>query len=239
MPQPFSEWKVLPHGKLTAIEDNMLTVVGEIPMAVGDMERRMTVVRLRDGRLVVFSAVALDEEEMRALEEFGAPAFLIVPNDPHRLDSKIWKDRYPAMRVITPKGAREKVEKAVPVDATSADFNDPDVALVIVPGTGEHEAALEVRGTNGATLVLNDVVGNMRKTSGFGGWLLRLMGFAGNKPHVPLPIKATMIKDKTALAVQLRRWAELPALKRVLVSHGSMIEDDPRGALRELALSLE
>src|SRR5258706_6549816 len=108
MPQPFSEWKVLPHGKLTAIEDNMLTVVGEIPMAVGDMERRMTVVRLRDGRLVVFSAVALDEEEMRALEEFGAPAFLIVPNDPHRLDSKIWKDRYPGMRVIAPKGSREK-----------------------------------------------------------------------------------------------------------------------------------
>jgi hypothetical protein len=239
MPKPFTEWKVLPHGKLTAIEDDILTVVGDIPMPVGDMKRRMTVVRLSDRRLVIFSAVALDEEEMHALEDFGEPAFLIVPNNHHRLDSKIWKDRYPAMQVITPKGAREEVEKVVHVDATSADFGDPDIALITVPGTHEHEAALEVRRPNGTTLVLNDVVGNMRDTSGFGGWLLRMMGFAGDKPHVPFPVKLAMINDKAALAVQLRRWAELPGLKRILVSHGSVIEDDPRGALRELAVSLE
>jgi hypothetical protein len=239
MPKPFTEWKVLPHGKLTAIEDDILTVVGEIPMPVGDMKRRMTVVRLRGGRLVIFSAVALDEEEMRALEDFGEPAFLIVPNDHHRLDSKIWKDRYPAMQVITPKGAREKVEEAVPVDATTADFDDPDIELITVPGTREHEAALEVRRPSGTTLVLNDVVGNMRNTSGFGGWVLRMMGFAGDKPHVPFPIKLAMINDKAALAAQLRRWADLPSLTRILVSHGSTIEDDPRGALRDLAVSLE
>ena len=239
MSKPFTEWKVLPHSKLTAIEDDILTVVGDIPMPVANMKRRMTVVRLRDRRLVIFSAVALDEEEMRALEDFGEPAFLIVPNDHHRLDSKIWKDRYPAMQVITPQGAREGVEKVVHVDATSADFGDPDTALMTVPGTREHEAALEVRRPNGTTLVLNDVVGNMRNISGFGGWLLRMMGFAGDKPRVPLVIKVAMIHDKTALAVQLRRWAELPALKRILVSHGSAIEDDPRGALRELAVSLE
>jgi hypothetical protein len=239
MPKPFTEWKVLPHSKLTAIEDDILTVVGDIPMPVANMKRRMTVVRLRGGRLVIFSAVALDEEEMHALENFGEPAFLIVPNDHHRLDSKIWKDRYPAMQVITPQGAREEVEKVVHVDATSADFGDPDIALMTVPGTREHEAALEVRRPNGTTLVLNDVVGNMRNISGFGGWLLRMIGFAGDKPRVPLLIKLAMIHDKAALAVQLRRWAELPSLKRILVSHGSAIEDDPRGALRELAVSLE
>jgi len=189
MPKPFMEWKVLPHSKLTAIEDDILTVVGDVPMPVANLKRRMTVVRLCDGRLVIFSAVALDEEEMRALEDFGEPAFLIVPNDHHRLDSKIWKDRYPAMQVITPKGAREEVGKVVHVDATSADFGDPDIALMTVPGTREHEAALEVRRPNGTTLVLNDVVGNMRGTSGFGGWLLRMMGFAGDKPRVPFPGK--------------------------------------------------
>ena len=239
MPKPFTQWKVLPHGKLTAIEDDILTVVGEIPMPVGDMKRRMTVVRLRGGRLVIFSAVALDEGEMRALEDFGEPAFLIVPNDHHRLDSKIWKDRYPAIQVITPQGAREKVEAVVPVDATTADFDDPGIALVTVPGTRQHEAALEIRRPNGTTLVLNDVVGNMRNTSGFGGWVLRMMGFAGDKPHVPFPVKLAMINDKAALAAQLRRWADLPSLKRILVSHGTTIEDDPRGALRELAVSLE
>jgi len=77
MPKPFTEWKVLPHSKLTTIEDDILTVVGDIPMPVANMERRMTVVRLRDGRLVIFSAVALDEEEMLALENFGEPVMLV------------------------------------------------------------------------------------------------------------------------------------------------------------------
>ena len=30
MSQPLTEWKVLPHGKLTTVEENILTVVGEI-----------------------------------------------------------------------------------------------------------------------------------------------------------------------------------------------------------------
>lgn len=43
MPQPFTEWKVLPHGKLTKIDDNILTVTVTIPMLVGNMTRQMTV----------------------------------------------------------------------------------------------------------------------------------------------------------------------------------------------------
>jgi hypothetical protein len=30
MPQPFKQWKVLPHGKLSYIDENLLTVVGAI-----------------------------------------------------------------------------------------------------------------------------------------------------------------------------------------------------------------
>jgi hypothetical protein len=238
MPQPFTEWKVLPHGKLTAIDSEMLTVTGDIPMPVGNFKRRMTVVRLQDSRLVIFSAIALDDDEMHGLENFGTPAFLIVPNDHHRLDAKGWKDRYPAIQVIAPAGVRDKVEKAVRVDATSADFRDPNVTLIAVPGTGERELALEVRRADGTTLVLNDIVGNVRDASGFGGWMLRLMGFAGDQPQVPFPIKLVLVKDKAALARQLRQWAELPSLKRILVSHGSTIDDDPCGALRKLAASL-
>jgi hypothetical protein len=48
-----------------------------------------------------------------------------------------------------------------------------------------------------------------------------------------------MIDDEAALAAQLRRWAELPSLKRFVVSRGSTIEDDPRRALLDLAASLE
>jgi hypothetical protein len=238
MSKPLTEWKVLPHGRLTRVEDNILTVEGTIRMPLGEFSRRMTVVRLRDGRLVIFNAIALDEEQMRVLEDFGKPAFLIVPNGHHRLDARIWKERYPDIRVVAPAGARAKAEETVSVDSTRADFDDPAVTFVTVPGTGDNEAALEIAGSNGTTLVLNDMIGNLRKTSGVGGWLLRLMGFAGDEPHIPLPVKLAMLIDKGAFAAQLRRWAELPSLKRIMVSHGVTIDQNAPAALHKLAASL-
>jgi hypothetical protein len=232
-------WSVLPHGKLTTIEDGILAVVGKIHMPLMDLPRRMTVVRLSDGRLVVWSAIALDETEMATFAAAGRPAFLVVPNDHHRLDAKAWKERYPQLQVVAPEGARDKVAEAVPVDTTAPDFGDPNVEFATVPGTRGQEAALSVRTSQGTTLVLNDLIGNIRHASGFGGWLLRVMGFAGEEAHVPAPVKLMMVKDTDALRAQLLRWAGNESLVRIIVSHGDVIDDNPRVVLRELAASLE
>ena len=238
MTAALEEWTVLPHEAPARVTDDILTVVGTIKMPLMTLPRRMNVVRLKDGRLVIFSAIALGEAEMRRLEQYGAPAFLIVPNDHHRMDAGIWKERYPAMRVIAPPGARDAVAEAVPVDATQGDFGDPSVRLVIVPGTGEREAALEVRRPGGLTLMINDVIGNIQGAHGFGGWLLKRMGFAGEEPHVPGPVRFAMVEDKAALRAQFLAWANDAALRRILVSHGEPIEDDPQGALKALAATL-
>ena len=238
MTKPFQQWTVLPHGKLSQIDDNILTVVGEIHMPLMDLPRRMTVVRLNDSRLVVFSAIALDEDEMTSLEVYGQPAYLIVPSDKHRLDSKTWKDRYPKIQVVAPEGARAKVEETVPVDTVAPRFDDPNVQFVAVPGTRGREAALVVRTPKGTTLVLNDVVGNIRDAAGFGGWLLHMAGFAGKDAQIPKVVKMAVIEDTNALRAQLLQWAEIDSLIRILVSHGSPIEENPRQVLRELAGSL-
>ncbi len=239
MTQSFQKWTVLPHGKLVQIDENILTVVGEIHMPLMDLPRRMTVVRLVDRGLVVFSAIALDEDEMSALEAYGRPAFLIVPSDHHRLDAKTWKGRYPEIQVVAPEGARTKVEEVVAVDTVAPRLDDPGVQFVTVPGTRGREAALVVRTPKGTTLVLNDVVGNIRNAAGFGGWLLHLAGFAGHEAQVPAIVKMAVIEDTKALRTQLLQWAEIDTLIRILVSHGSPIEDNPRQVLRDLAASLE
>jgi len=239
MTEPFRRWNVLPHGKLTEIDDNILTVTGDIHMPLTDLPRRMTVVRLRDSRLVIFSAIALDEDEMLQLESYGRPSFLIVPNDHHRLDARIWKMRYPAMAVVAPEGSQAKVQEIVAVDTTNPQFDDPDVQFITVPGTGGHEAALLVRSAHGVTLVLNDIVGNIRHSSGFGGWMLRMMGFAGDEPHIPKVAKMKMVEDQKALRDQLLQWANVDSLARILVSHGSPIETRPDETLRELADELK
>ena len=238
MSSAMKEWKVQPHGPLVNVADNIITAEGDVHMPVGTIHRRMTIVRLRDGRLVVWSAVSLDEEQMQSIERFGRSAYLIVPNPYHRMDALAWKTRYPDMRVVAPEGAREKVAEAVPVDATSATFDDPDVNFITVPGTAGQEAALEIINPNGVTLVLNDIIANIRDVHGFSGWMLKLMGFAGDEPQVPVTIKMMLIENKKALAAQLLRWAGIPTLRRIVVSHGEIISDNPRGVLRELAVQL-
>ena len=142
------------------------------------------------------------------------------------------------MQVVAPEGAREKVAEVVPVDTTAPRFEDPNVDFITVPGTRDREAALVVRTPNGTTLVLNDVVGNIRDASGFGGWLLHVAGFAGKEAQIPKVVKMAMIKDTNALRDQMLQWAKIDSLKRILVSHGSPIEKNPRETLRDLASSL-
>jgi hypothetical protein len=238
MPKPFTQWTVLPHGKLSRLDDNLLTVAGDLHMPLGDYPRRMTVVRLHDSRLVVYSAIALDENEMREVEAFGKLAFLIVPGDLHRMDAKIWKDRYPEMTVVAPAGIRQRVEKVVPVDQTTADFGDPAVRFVTVPGTNEHEAALVVETSSGRTLVVNDLIWNLDDRPGFGGWVLGALGFTGSEPRIPPIVELKAVKNKDALRAQLEAWARIENLNRIIVSHGDIVTRNPPGVLVHLAKDL-
>jgi len=238
MPKPFKEWTVLPHGKLSRLDDNLLSVTGELHMPLGDYPRRMTVVRLHDSRLVIYSAIALDEVEMQAIEAFGDPAYLIVPGDLHRVDAKIWKDRYPNMVVVAPAGIRKRVAEAVPLDQTTADFGDPRVRFVTVPGTKEHEAALVVETASGTTLVVNDLIWNLDDRAGFGGWVLGALGFTGREPRIPPIVEFKAVKDKNALRAQLEAWARIDNLNRIIVSHGDIVTRDPSGVLVHLAKDL-
>jgi len=239
MPQPLQTWRVLPHGQLSVVDENLLTVVGDISMPIGEFPRRMTVARLRDGRLVIFSAIALDEHEMNALEKFGLPAFLIVPSELHRMDAKIWKERYPRLLVLAPEGAYDKVHEVVNIDATAFDFRDSTVRFVTVPGTDGQEAALVIASPGGTTLVLNDLIWNIDNRPGFGGWLMKISGMTGKRPHLPPSLVAhRAIRDKPTLRRQLESWAELYTLKRIIVSHGEIIDRNPSGVLRDLAKEL-
>jgi hypothetical protein len=238
MTKPMKEWTVLPHGKLTQVDEGLLTVVGELKMPLGDFTRRMTVVRLDDDRLVIFSAIALQEPEMRQLEAYGDPAFLIVPNDLHRIDAKVWKDRYPELIVVAPPGARQKVSEVVSVDADSVDFKDSAVRYLNVLGTEGSEAALIVRRRTGTTLIVNDLIWNVPDQPGIGGWLFHAMGLSGDHPLIPFVVKLHSIRDRAAVRHQLQEWSRLNGLHRIIVSHGDIIGSEAPIVLRELANGL-
>jgi hypothetical protein len=235
MTAPFEKWTVLPHGELTQVNERILTVVGELQMPLLQLPRRMTAVRLASGGLIIFNGIALRDPDMARLEAFGRPTFLVVPSLRHRLDAPTFARRYPAIQVVAPRTGSEKIREVVRIDTHTPDFGDSAVRYVEIVG----DSALEVDGEDGLTVIVNDLIGDIHGESGIGGWLLRMMGFAGDAPHVPAPVKMLLGKHKSDVARQFRSWAEHANLRRIIVSHGDTIETDPKGALRALARSLD
>jgi hypothetical protein len=228
-------WKVLPHRPIEKLSEDLWRVEGDLPR--GPMPRAMTLVRLPDRRIVIYSAIALDATAMAAIEAWGTPAVLIVPNDRHRIDPAAYRERYGGLRVIAPAGARARIEKAVAVDATEIDLG-PTVAVRPAGGTRDGELWLEVHEGERTTVVLGDFIMNLRPLRGFGGWIMNRMGFTGDAPKVTKPTQTVLVKDPAAAASQLEVMAALPGLHRVLVCHGAPITDNPAAALRAAAAKL-
>jgi hypothetical protein len=234
-----TDWTVGPHEVLVEIDEGLTSVAGEIVMPLGRFPRRMTLVRLSDGGMLIWSAIALAEPEMTRIEAMGPLRFLVVPNAGHRLDAHIFKDRYPDLKVIAPKGSAQAVGEAVAVDATDDILGDPQVSFVTVDGTAQAEAALIVRRASGTTLITNDIIGHVTHPHGLGARVMaHLFDYGVHEPSVPRTVRR-YIKEPKALAAQMRQWAELPGLTRIIVSHVDPITEAPGQVLRRLADELD
>ena len=233
-----AEWKVLPHGPIVKLAENLWWVQGSLPGMT--LKRTMSVARLADGRLVIHNGIALDEAGMRELEAFGSPAFLLVPSGIHRLDAPAYKARYPGLTVLTPRNARAKVEELLEVDGTYEDFpSDATVKLQRLPGLDDKEGAMLVRSPDGLSLVLNDAVFNMDKKRDVLGYLFTTLLGSAPGPRVSRLAKLMLVKDRAALRTELLRYAEEPDLVRLIVAHEKVASGaDAKVALRAAATYL-
>lgn len=218
MSKAHTDWKVLPHGPIQRLAENLWWVQGSLPNM--SLKRVMVIARLNDGRLVIHNGIALEASAMLEIERWGKPAFLIVPNGAHRLDAPAYKTRYPELRVFCPRGSRRRVEEVVAVDGSYEEFPaDDHVRFETLHGVADAEGAMLVRSADGQTLVLNDAMFNMdRKRDPLGFFFTTLLGSAPG-PRVSRLAKLVFIKDKPALRADFERYAELPDLTRLIVAH--------------------
>ncbi len=107
---------VFPHGDLVQLSTNLWQVHGTLPRAP---PRNMTIYRYETDKLLVHSAVCLNEETMQEIEELGDIEIIIVPNRMHRADAKMWKHSYPKALLICPSFSRKYAEELVQVILTS------------------------------------------------------------------------------------------------------------------------
>ncbi len=232
MAKCFRTWTVLEHGPVEKHSDKVWSVSGKMP---GGLQRLMVVAKLSGERLLIHNAIALRDAEMAELERWGKPAYLLVPNGFHRQDAYIFKQRYPELQVLCPKGATAKVAKEVPVDGSyDHDVGDPAVRVFHWRGSQEREGAVLVREADRCSLVVNDMLLNLPRLGGMMGVLLAPTGVAS----VPRITRWMVVKDRAALKEHLLELSQTPGLGRILVGHGDAIERSAAETLKSAAARL-
>lgn len=208
-------------------------------MPKGALKRVMTLAKLGDGRLVVHSAVTVNDASLEEIEAWGRPAILLVPNRFHRMDALAYKTRFPDLQVLAPSAARAVVDKVVATDGDYAQFpDDGAVSVITLAGTGAREGVMKVVSADGTTLVFNDLIFNMPHAHGAIGWILKHVTLSTGGPRISRLARMGIVKDAATLRRELEELANAPDLKRILVSHHLPIESDAAGILRQVAASL-
>lgn len=224
-------WTVEPHEPIGEVAPNLWRV--EQRMNRSNV-RVMVLARLGDGRIVVHSAIALDEPSMAKIDAWGDVAAILIPNRFHRADARIWQERYPKAKVYAPSGAVAAASKATPVHGTYADVpRDDTFAARDLAGIGAREGVLLVRSLDGTSAVFCDTLLNLPKTSGLMGMMLHPTGTLS----VPRPTSMLFAKDKKALRADLESIADA-GVARVVPGHGAVVSEGATGRLREAAARL-
>src|SRR5262245_20508313 len=161
MARAFDKWTVLGHRPIEKISDNVWRVEGDLDGIA--LKRVMVVVKLADGKLLLHKPIALGSDAMRELEAWGTPACIVVPNGLHRLDARIFKQRYPDARVMGPSGHRKRIGQVIKLDLTYEEFSDPSVRFEYLEGLAKVEAAMLVRSHDGETMVVTDGIFNLQE----------------------------------------------------------------------------
>jgi hypothetical protein len=234
-----TSWKVLEHGPLEQLADNLWRVQGAVPGM--SLKRTMTVVQRGDGSLLLHSAIALDDLHQRQLEALGPIKVIVVPNAGHRLDAPAYKLRYPDILVISPRGGRDKIAEVVAVDGTYDDYADDGVIrFETLAGVAAAEGAMIVRSGDGISLVLNDIVMNMDTKKDVLGFLFTTLLGSAPGPRVSRLARWVYVKDQGALRSHFERLADIPQLARLIVSHEKVAHGaEASAALRQAASYLK
>jgi hypothetical protein len=220
----FTKWTVLNNKPIEKLESNLWYVSGILGKRV---ERKMLIARREDGDLVIFNPIALDEPGMAELESFGRIAYIVAPNAFHRQDTLIWKQRYPQVKVVAPRGAHKAVSKAAPVDLVCDELSaDPHMTLTHPAGFANKEALLLVRHGANQTVITCDALCNFPAKMPLP--LQVLMGPIG-MTSTPRAIRWLMLKDKAAWAAQLAELA--PQTTRLIPGHGAVVVPASTGLL--------
>ncbi|HVH18271.1 MAG TPA: DUF4336 domain-containing protein [Myxococcota bacterium] len=194
---------------------------------------RMTVMRLKDGSLLLHSAVQLDPGLRKELDALGPVRYVVAPNRVHHLYAGDVAKSYPESRLWIGPGLETKrpdlVYEAILGDEAPAPWRGQVDQVFFAGRPYENEVVFCHRESR--TLILCDLAFNFREgTHPVTRFLMSMIlsyGYFGPSRLDPL-----LIRDRAAARASLERILAWD-FDRVIVAHGDVLERGGRQLLRE------
>lgn len=200
-----------------------------------DFGRNVTLLRLRDGRLVIHSTAPFSARAIDAIRRFGEPAWLVEATLMHDTFAKEARTAFPGIPYLAPAGFAKVSGLAIePLTSPPSAWADEIDVLPIAGLRKPNEHAFFHR--NSRTLVLADLLFHF--PAEIEGWprffvrqVMRLPRLTGISIFFRL-----MIRDKQAFQRSMKALLRYD-FRQIVVAHGEPIESDAKGemekALRE------
>jgi len=197
-----------------------------LPLVIGDIGTRMTVLRLADGGLFLHSPVRLDGETRRALDAVGTVRAVVAPSKVHHFFVGDYIAAYPAARIYSAPGLAEKRKdlrfSGVLGDEAPAEWHGEIEQHVFRGAPLMNEVVFFHAATR--TLLLTDLAFNVPPhpiASPRARLFYRLVGAAGRfGPH---RIVRFGVRDRAAARASVQTILEW-SFDRVIVTHGDVLD---------------
>lgn len=214
----------------------------EIVAAMGfHYPTRMTVIRLSDGGLFIWSPVQLTEALRAAVDKLGPVHHIIAPNSLHHVFMAEWKAAYPAARMYAPPNLREK-RPDLPFDEELTDRPAPgwsgQIDQVVMTGN-VITTELVFFHVASRTVLFTDLLQQLspERYTGWRGLVAKLDLMTAPEPTVPRKFRLAFTNRKAArqALAQIYAW---PA-ENILMAHGTPVLKNGKTVIERAFLWLD
>lgn len=222
----------MPDATLEALDRDLWIASRPLPLWIGDIGCRMTVIRLGEGSLFLHSPVPLDPATRQALDGIGRVRWIVGPSKVHHFYLGDYASAYPDALLCGAPGLPEKRRDlrfgCVLDDAVPPPWGDA-IRMRLLRGAPTMNEVVFFHPAS-RTLLLTDLAFNVPADGGRARWFHRLVGATGRfGPH---RIVRLGIRDRGAARASLEAvlvWD----FDRVVVTHGEVLRRGGHAAMRD------
>ncbi len=195
--------------------------------------RRMTIIRLKTGKLLVHSPVNLRDETFARLDALGSVAYIVAPNAFHSSEAHYYKVRYPRAQLLASRACAADIEKRAKVDGLLPEAWPRNIEVECLEFQGTRMLAENVFFHQPSqTLILTDLVFHMQhESNAFERCFFKLNRIY--RRFGPSNIFRYFLVEDRARAEEsfhaIMKWD----FDRVIMSHGVIVEAGGRDRMRQ------